>query len=221
MYQTLPHMDERLKAVMNLVPACDTAADIGADHGRLSCNLLYSGKVKKIVISDISDISLHKAEVLIAKHEMKSRVTFKVGDGLSVLDSPVDTIIICGMGGENISEILESGRDRIGNATLLLCPQTDIMLVRQTICNIGHHITDEEIVFSNGRYYVIIKAEKGIQQIGERALFLGPVLEKKRDQCRVTAYYRWRLQVESKVRKAQQEEKLEWLREMIDNAESK
>lgn len=46
MYQTLPHMDERLKAVMSLVPACDTAADIGADHGRLSCNLLYSGKVK-------------------------------------------------------------------------------------------------------------------------------------------------------------------------------
>lgn len=158
---------------------------------------------------------------MIAKHEMKSRVTFKVGDGLSVLDSPVDTIIICGMGGENISEILESGRDSIGNATLLLCPQTDIMLVRQTIRNIGHHITDEEIVFSNGRYYVIIKAEKGIQQIGERALFLGPVLEKKRDQCQVTAYYRWRLQVESKVRKAQQEEKLEWLREMIDNAESK
>ena len=67
----LPQLDERLKTVFDLFPACDIGAEIGADHGRLSCNLLAKGKVKHMLVTDISAPSLEKAKRLFRIHGLE------------------------------------------------------------------------------------------------------------------------------------------------------
>ena len=51
-------LDERLSTVAGLFPVSENGADIGADHGRLACYLLQSGKCKHMIVSDISTASL-------------------------------------------------------------------------------------------------------------------------------------------------------------------
>ena len=57
----IPHMDERLSAAADLFPACAYGADIGADHGRLSCYLLTKERCHRMCVADISADSLEKA----------------------------------------------------------------------------------------------------------------------------------------------------------------
>ena len=65
-----PKLDERLQAVADLFTACDTGADIGADHGRLSCYLLHSQKCRRMVVADISADSLQQARRLLKLHAL-------------------------------------------------------------------------------------------------------------------------------------------------------
>ena len=64
----LPALDERLACAAALFPACEYGADIGADHGRLSCALLASGKCRRMCVADISAESLEKAKRLLRLH---------------------------------------------------------------------------------------------------------------------------------------------------------
>ena len=209
----LPQLDERLKTVFDLFPACDIGADIGADHGRLSCNLLAQGKVKHMLVTDLSAPSLEKAKQLFRIHGLENCAEFCLGDGLSALEQPAEGIAICGMGGEVIRHILTEGKGRLHGASVVVSPQTDLPLVRKTVSEIGYHITGEETAFSAGRYYVILKAEPGNIQYSEKELFLGPVLMTNQGD-RTRGYYAWRYDVECCV-KDLDPKYLEWLREVM------
>lgn len=209
----LPQLDERLKTVFELFPACDVGADIGADHGRLSCNLLAQGKTKHMLVTDISIPSLEKAKQLLCIHGLDDRADFCQGDGLNALERPAGGIAICGMGGEVIRHILLAGKERLHGASVVISPQTDIPLVRETVSEIGYHINGEEAVLSSGRYYVIMKAEPGQVYYSEKELFLGPVLMKNQHES-THGYYSWRYDVECCVKNLDPKY-LEWLREVM------
>ncbi|MBO2517495.1 MAG: hypothetical protein CW338_09555 [Clostridiales bacterium] len=209
----IPKLDARLKTVFDLFPACDAGADIGADHGRLSCNLLAYGKAGRMLVTDISLPSLEKAKELLERHGLKDRAVIRTGDGLKALEAPVDAIAICGMGGELISRILSEGREYLYSAALILCPQTDINLLRCTVMSIGYHIVCEEAVMSAGRYYVVLRAEPGEINYTEKEIFLGPVLMRAGTET-AKDYYRWRYDVESCV-KDLDPKYLEWLKEVM------
>ena len=138
-----PQLDERLQAAADLFSACEIGADIGADHGRLSCFLLYSGKCSRMLVSDISADSLQKARDLMQLHSLSDRTDFCVADGLASLKTAqgkVGCAAICGMGGALISRILHAGQNDLGDTSLVLSSHTDIPMVRQTLMEIGYHI---------------------------------------------------------------------------------
>ena len=91
----LPRLDTRLNCIAEEVPACNLAADIGADHGKLSCWLLASGRVQRMIVSDISKVSRDKARDLFIRHEVMDRVTLLGADGLhAIAGSRPDVVII-------------------------------------------------------------------------------------------------------------------------------
>lgn len=211
----IPKLDERLSAVYDLFPACDLGADIGADHGRLSCKLLSSGKVKKMLVTDISTESLKKADTLLKTHGLRDRAELLVGDGLEILNTTCGGIAICGMGGEVMSGILSGGALRLHGAELILCPQTDISTVRSTVMRLGYHFQDETAVCAADRYYIVMKAVQGKAVYTSRELFLGPVLCHRTDAL-TKKYYQWRLAVEAKIKNNSTEEKTGWLKELCE-----
>ena len=116
----LPVLDDRLVRAAALFPACAYGADIGADHGRLSCILLANNVCRRMCVSDLSADSLKKARMLLARHGVLDRADFRVGDGLDVLDHPADAVSILGMGGRTLSGILLRGKSKLGGAALIL-----------------------------------------------------------------------------------------------------
>ena len=209
-----PKLDDRLQAAADLFPHCRYAADIGADHGRLSCYLLYSGKCDRILVSDISAESLSKAQMLLALHDLADRADFCVADGLDALKEheSVCCAAICGMGGRLISRILLDGKDALNGTSLVLSAHTDVPLVRQALAQIGYTITAERIVRAKRRFYVLMRAEPGSTSYDERGLYLGPMLIRD-EQPLWKAYLKWREGVVAC--EAGHDQQLTWIREEL------
>lgn len=207
-----PQLDERLQAVADLFTACDTGADIGADHGRLSCYLLHSQKCRRMVVADISADSLQKARRLLKLHALADRADFVVADGLDALHQPVQCAAICGMGGRLMADILVRGAQKLMGAALVLSCHTDIPLVRATLLQIGYHMTEETLVRAGGRFYIVMRAEAGGASYSEKELYLGPVLL-ARHPALWREYLLWR---EGVVACEQgHERQLQWIREEL------
>lgn len=181
-----PQLDERLEAAVAMAVPCHICADIGADHGHLSASMLSRGLCSHMLVSDISDKALDKARTLLGTLQLEDKVTFSVADGLdgaALLPQPPDTVFILGMGGETMAHILTNGRAALHGATLILSPQTDLPLVRQTLCDIGYRLRRETAVSSGKRQYILMRAQPALP--GEAAytaeeLILGPILRKER-----------------------------------------
>ncbi len=181
-----PQLDERLETAVAMAVPCRICADIGADHGHLSASLLSRGLCEHVLVSDISDKALQKARTLLGTMQLTGKVTFTVADGLdgaAQLPEKPDTIFILGMGGETMAHILTEGRTALDGATLILSPQTDLPLVRQTLCQIGYRLRKETAVASGKRQYILMRAEPalpGEATYTNKELILGPILCRER-----------------------------------------
>ncbi|MBR5108878.1 MAG: SAM-dependent methyltransferase [Clostridia bacterium] len=205
-------LDDRLSRASALFPACEYGADIGADHGRLSCYLLETGTCARMCVADISADSLKKAEQLLISRGLKDRADFKVGDGLSVLDRPAGAIAILGMGGHTLSGILENGREKLCGAALILSAHTDMPLVRRTLAELNYCIETEAIAFAAHRFYCLLRAVPGREQMDEKQLFLGPrLMETKAEHY--PEYLQWRIGIAAKKQSPQGKQEWIWLKE--------
>ena len=109
-------MSIRLKALCSLIPVCKLLIDVGCDHGFVAGYALANGLCERAIASDISEGSLSKARKNLSQFP---NAQTRLGDGLSVLkegEDP-DVIVIAGMGGSLICEILALYR---GGAKLIL-----------------------------------------------------------------------------------------------------
>lgn len=189
----LPGLDARLSCIAAQVPACELAADIGADHGKLACSLLVSGRVKRMIVSDISKVSRDKARDLFIEHGLEDRVEIRGEDGLYALSGQPGAVIIAGMGGGLIQGIL-SQPVRLRPARLIVSAHTELPLVRQAILDKSYRIEKELLVMSSGRYYRVMVARPGAQKLSESELALGYKLEGAMG-ARPVDYFRWQLEI--------------------------
>ena len=208
-----PTLDPRLLTAADFFPYCEYGADIGADHGHLSCYLLSTGKCKNMVITDISDTSLDKARTLIRRQCLEDRAQFHCGDGLKALPHPVNAIAICGMGGHTVSDILINGQDHLSGASLILSPQTEHALVRSTLYKeLGYHLEREQILRAANRYYIMLLAAPGKEDISDKELFIGPRLAETVSE-EYLAFVKWRCDVVSREQHLSAQNHLRWLKE--------
>ena len=150
---------ERLKEIENCVLKTGVVADIGCDHGKLAGMLLRSGKAERVIAADISEPSLGKAVVECSGAEFEGRAIFRLGDGLAVLaPGEADTIVIAGMGGLLIADILKKGAAAAKRAALVLCPHSHEAALRKFLLKNGYAIKTESLAFEEGRYYQILCA---------------------------------------------------------------
>ena len=187
-------LDPRLSMIARMVGRCESYADIGCDHGRLGAFMLQRGLCQRAVLTDISKPSLSKAKRLIGMLGLADRVEFRVGDGALALTRPVEAVVIAGMGGTTIADILRAGRDRLGGARLVLQPNVAAPELRAALCACGYEINDERVVRDDRRLYVIIAARPGEAKYDRRQLTVGPVLlERLPEELEPYAQFRCRV----------------------------
>ncbi len=155
-------LSERLKSAADLVKY-RSVADIGTDHGYIPCYLAYRNNIDKAIACDINKGPLSKAFENINRYGFGSIIETRLGSGLEPLKKgEAETVIIAGMGGLLICDILKKGADKLGYVKqLVLQPQRDIYSVRKLIHQLGFRIEDEKMLCEGGKYYNIISAEKG------------------------------------------------------------
>ena len=215
----LPLLDARLTAIVDAVPSCRLAADIGADHGRLSCWLLASARCEAMIVSDISEVSRKKAWQLLTRYHVADRVHLSGEDGLFALREAVDAVIISGMGGRAIVRMLAQEVDLAG-ATLILGAHSKRMELRKAVIKREYAIKSERITLSDGRFYSVMTAVPGKQVLTEKEMMVGYNLFSSQPDT-LRGYLVWQLSVAGKWRGAQGDQYREWLREEIQHIESK
>ena len=102
-------LSKRLKAITEFVDKEDRIIDIGCDHALLDIYIKENIKNRKIIASDIHEGAIKQAKKNIEKYSMERKISLRLGDGLDVIkEGEVDTIIIAGMGYNNIEKILSN-----------------------------------------------------------------------------------------------------------------
>ncbi|CAM9668460.1 unnamed protein product [Chrysoparadoxa australica] len=169
-YPLLCALPQRLEDVANMVlcqPLELGVADIGCDHGLLLAGLHARG-VKRLIGIDIRASPLAGARELLSPI-LSNDLELRQGDGLSPLKSgEVDTICLCGIGASSMIQIL--GQDSRPDLfqTVVLQPQKsrlqDMMRLRRWLHEQGWMITAESILESGGRYFITLRAQRGVEQ---------------------------------------------------------
>ncbi len=157
------HLTPRIEAALALIGKADTVADIGCDHGRLTAALLQRGVCSRVVASDVSARSLQKARDLIGHIGLNDRVSFRVGDGLSVLrENECDALAILGMGGTLMTRILSAAPvPMMGAGAMVLQPMRAQAEIREYLFKNRYHVTDERIVREGERLYELLRVVPG------------------------------------------------------------
>ena len=132
--------------------------DIGTDHGILPVSVYEENITNKILATDISDKSLKKLRDKIKEKELNIETI--VTDGLNNIElTNITDIVISGMGGILIKEILEKRIDELKDKRLILSHQSGLYDLRKFLIENGFSIIIEDMVYEDGKYYNILICE--------------------------------------------------------------
>lgn len=154
-------LDERLMSCADFVRKNSKIVDVGTDHAYLPIYLIKMRKVQHAIASDVRKGPLLNAEKNLKKYHLLDNVELRLSNGLEKIKSEeVDDIIIAGMGGEVIIDILSKAswiKDK--NKRLILQPMSMDEKVRKFLYNEKFKIIGENVTASENKIYNIICAE--------------------------------------------------------------
>ena len=135
-------------------------ADIGTDHAYLPIALCEQGRAASALACDINPLPLESARSNIAMHGLSDRIRTRLCDGLSgVGPDEADDIVIAGMGGELIADILSACEWAKDSAKrYILQPMTRHEALIKWLYSNGFVIDDQQAVVDEGKYYTVILA---------------------------------------------------------------
>ena len=155
-------LSPRLAAIAHQVPQGAKLADVGTDHAYLPVYLLLKDRICGAVASDVNEGPLQRGRETARTYEVEeSKISFRCCDGLAgVAAHEVDTVAICGMGGELIARILGAA-PWTKEALLLLQPMSSQPELRQWLITNGYAIRRELVVKEGEKYYIILTVTGG------------------------------------------------------------
>lgn len=151
----------------------DIVADVGTDHGYIPIWLIQNEACKDVILADINSGPLEKARENIAKYIPDRSFDLRQGSGISVLNqAEADTVIIAGMGGILIRDILSDDLEKTKSfSKFILQPRNHSDVLRKWIGEIPWlSVTDEFLAKEAGKLCEIITVEHSscAKEIGDR-----------------------------------------------------
>ena len=169
----------RLERVAANIPLGARLADIGSDHGYLPVALMRRGMIVAAVAGEVATTPFHAAQRTVRDNGLEQHVIVRLANGLAAIkpEDGITAISVCGMGGETIRDILESGKAYLsGRERLVLQPNGGEQPLRQWLMDNGYLIVSEELLREKGFYYEIIVAEPaGPVVYTDEQLYFGPL----------------------------------------------
>lgn len=150
----------RLKLIAEKVPNCNVVCDIGTDHAYIPIYLIEKKVCNKAIASDIKRGPVKVANENIIKAGLGKLIDTRLGEGLKTIDiNEADVIVIAGMGGILIKDILLQDIEKSKNAkALILQPMNAVEILREWLYKNGFNIYDEGLAGEEDKLYVVISA---------------------------------------------------------------
>ena len=172
-------LSRRLERVAAHMPAGARLADIGSDHAYLPVALMRRGLISAAVAGEVAMTPFRAAERTVRENDLQQQIAVRLADGLAAIEpgDGITAISLCGMGGETIRDILDSGKARLsGRERLILQPNGGEQPLRQWLMDNGYRIVVEEVLRENRFDYEVIVAERGEPvQYSAEELYFGPL----------------------------------------------
>lgn len=135
------------------------AADIGTDHAWLPIYLVETGRCERAYACDIAEGPLSFAKKNISGAGLEGEIEAVLSDGLTELsDENISDIIIAGMGGEMIRDILANGLEKAKKANLILQPNTRAWELIDWLYRNGFEVSKQKAVADGKFVYPVINA---------------------------------------------------------------
>ena len=146
----------RLQAIFDAVRPGAVVADIGTDHAHIPIALVQEGMCEKVIAVDIKEGPLEIAKHNIHEYGYDDVIDVRLSDGLeAVSPDEVDTVIITGMGGTLICDIL-SRAIGFDSHDFILQPMTAQDELREFLFRNGYRIIREHLVQEDDKIYCVM-----------------------------------------------------------------
>ena len=174
-------LSKRLKIIHDMIPN-SVVADIGSDHGKLMIALVQSGNVTKGFAVENKEGPFERLRHNLIRYKVNDKITPLFSDGIKDITRDVGTIVIAGMGGQTIVNILKAHPEKLVSVqTIIIDAHTAVPLARKEICQMGFAIADEQMVKEDGIFYEIIKFVRAdIAALTNEDLEFGPILRQQK-----------------------------------------
>ncbi|UGQ07672.1 tRNA (adenine(22)-N(1))-methyltransferase [Streptococcus anginosus] len=173
------NISKRLRKVAGFVPQDAKILDVGSDHAYLPIYLIQQGRISSAIAGEVVEGPYQSAVTNVADNQMSDKISVRLANGLVAFDKKdqIDVIIIAGMGGRLIADILDNGSAKLASVKrLILQPNNREDELRRWLCGHDFQITEEAIVEENGKFYEIMIAEQGHQVLNAEQERFGPYL---------------------------------------------
>ncbi len=175
------NLNPRLEKIAKLIPPCRSLADIGTDHAYIPIYAVLCGLADFAVASDVNPGPVKRAEENVKRYGLDKKISLRLGNGLETINpDEAEVIVIAGMGGLLISNILEASREIVNSAKLLILqPMTAQRELREYLVKIGLAPGTEYLVAEEDKIYNIFAVSQNSQTTyTEQELIFGKGLEK-------------------------------------------
>ncbi|OOM06714.1 tRNA (adenine(22)-N(1))-methyltransferase [Clostridium saccharobutylicum] len=154
-------LSKRLDWIVEKLNKCEIIMDVGTDHGYIPIYLVKNNIANKVIASDINKEPLKKAKINATLDGVLDKIDLRLGGGLAPLnDKEAQGIIIAGMGGNLIRDILEADLKKVKNMDyLILQPAQNPEVLREYLYTNDYQIIEEDICKDEGKYYELFKVK--------------------------------------------------------------
>ncbi|WP_416037903.1 tRNA (adenine(22)-N(1))-methyltransferase [Lactococcus formosensis] len=178
-------LSKRLQAVADLVKPNSRLLDVGSDHAYLPTYLVQREKIDFAIAGEVVKGPYQIARNNVTEQNLQGKIEVRFADGLAAFEENdnITSVVIAGMGGILISEILEAGKDKLSHVEqLILQPNNHEESLRSWLMDHDFVITSEKILLEAGKVYEIIVAEHGTVELNETELEFGPYLLQEKSE---------------------------------------
>lgn len=210
-------ISDRLLALAQYIDPGEAVADIGTDHGFLPIFLYRNGISHKVILSDVKKGPLEKAKENLKAYAPFLQADLRLGSGLEPYGpSCVDSVVIAGMGGRLIIDILAHDLKKTASfGKFILQPRNAQDKLRRWLYSQGFLITGEQLVRERHHICEIIAArppskdspgnrpdENELERMEKDLVFLvSPLLFERKDPL-LAEFLRRKIRTEESIRNA-------------------
>lgn len=154
-------MTPRLLTICSMVKPGSRVIDVGSDHAYVPIYLVKEGIAQSALATDVHEGPIQRSMDNVRRQGLEEKIRMQKADGLEgVALSGYDTVIIAGMGGILIADIMHRAESLAGKK-LILQPMTAIKELRAFLLENGFCIISERLCQEAEKLYTVIEAACG------------------------------------------------------------